>query len=245
MNTVLAFCALFATTSTPVGFTDDLDAAFQRAEKNNKCVYACFSGSDWCGWCKRLDKEVFAEKEFLDAVTNDFELVFIDSPSNKDLLSERAKVENPKLTKKYAIRGFPSALVFNPKGAKIAETGYRSGGAKAYAEHLKGMLALKDLDPAEKEKFLDKYEERLDGVMRKLNTKCRGLLKAEMDKGKSREEARTVADRAVAEFIPEVEAIVAEVESLQVPKELDKLHQEQLSAMKELVENMKSTGNKR
>ena len=48
-----------AKTSTPAGWTDDYDVALKRAAAENKLVLADFSGSDWCGWCKKLDKEVF------------------------------------------------------------------------------------------------------------------------------------------------------------------------------------------
>ena len=58
-----AFAAL-AETSTPAGWTDDYDAALERAAKENKLILADFSGSDWCGWCQRLDKEVFDTEEF-------------------------------------------------------------------------------------------------------------------------------------------------------------------------------------
>ena len=49
-----------------------------------------------------------------------------------------ALAENEKLTKKYGIRGFPTALILDDDGRKIAETGYRRGGAAKYAEHLMG-----------------------------------------------------------------------------------------------------------
>lgn len=126
--------------STPEGFIDNLDEAFKRAKDEKKHVYACFSGSDWCGWCVKLEREVFSKKEFLDAVKDDFILVFIDSPNDKGLLSKRAKTENPKLVGKYGIRGFPTALVFDADGNKIGKTGYRRGGAAEYAEHLKAMV---------------------------------------------------------------------------------------------------------
>ena len=82
--------ALLAQTSTPPGFTDNLDAAFDAARAGGKFIYACFSGSDWCGWCRRLEREVLVRTEFLEAVTNDYELVYIDSPSDTSLLSPRA-----------------------------------------------------------------------------------------------------------------------------------------------------------
>ncbi len=122
--------------STPVGFTDNLDEALAKAKAERKFVYACFSGSDWCGWCKKLEREVFAQPEFVPAVEKDYVLVFIDSPSNKGVLSKRAKKENPKLVKKYGINGFPTALILDGDGKKVGETGYRKGGPAKYAAHL-------------------------------------------------------------------------------------------------------------
>ena len=96
----------------------------------------CFSGSDWCAWCKKLECEVFSRPEFVSAVEKDYVLVYIDSPGNMSVLTERAKKENPKLVKKYGIEGFPTALILDGDGNKVGETGFRKGGAQAYAEHL-------------------------------------------------------------------------------------------------------------
>lgn len=126
-------------TSTPAGFTDNLDEALAEAGRSGKMVYACFSGSDWCGWCKMLEKEVLSKPEFVEGVKDDFVLVYIDSPSNKNLLSDRAKKENPKLVQKYGIPGFPTALLLDAKGEKMATTGYRKGGPEKYAKHLKSL----------------------------------------------------------------------------------------------------------
>ena len=52
-------------TSTPRGWTDDFEEAQKQAEKEGKLMLVDFSGSDWCGWCKKLDSEVFAKPEFL------------------------------------------------------------------------------------------------------------------------------------------------------------------------------------
>ena len=144
-NTIPMLCAslfalaAFAKTSTPEGWLDDYDAALKKAAAENKHVVIDFSGSDWCGWCKRLEKEVLSKKSFREGVTNDYVLVYIDSPSNKELLSDRAKVENPKLVEKYDIHGFPTALIINAKGEVVANTGYRAGGAKKYVKHLKAL----------------------------------------------------------------------------------------------------------
>ena len=124
-------------TSTPAGFTDNLDEALAKAKAEGKLVYACFSGSDWCYWCKKLEKEVLSDPLFVTGVMDDYVLVFIDSPENKALLSDRAKAENEKLTEKYGIRGFPTALILDGNGNRIGKTGYRQGGAAEYVKHLK------------------------------------------------------------------------------------------------------------
>ena len=123
-------------TSTPAGFTDNLDEALAKAKAEGKLVYACFSGSDWCYWCKKLEKEVLSDPLFVAGVMDDYVLVFIDSPENQALLSNRAKAENEKLTKKYGIRGFPTALILDGNGNRIGKTGYRQGGAAEYVKHL-------------------------------------------------------------------------------------------------------------
>ena len=127
------------TTSTPAGFTDNLDEALAKAKAEGKLVYACFSGSDWCHWCKKLEKEVLSDPLFVANVMDDYVLVFIDSPQNKAVLSDHAKAENEKLTKKYGIRGFPTAIaiILDGNGNRIGKTGYRQGGAAEYVKHLK------------------------------------------------------------------------------------------------------------
>ena len=123
-------------TSTPEGFTDNLDEALAKAKAEGKLVYACFSGSDWCGWCIKLEREVLSKIEFVKGVKDDFVLVFIDSPRNKSLLSEYAKKANKGLAKKYGIRGYPTALILDGDGNTVGKTGYRKGGAEGYVKHL-------------------------------------------------------------------------------------------------------------
>ena len=123
-------------TSTPAGWTDDFEAAQKQAEREDKLLLVDFSGSDWCGWCKKLDSEVFAKPEFLNGVKKDFVLVMIDSPRDKSLLSEKAAKQNPELQRKYRISGYPTVLIMDAAGEVLDKTGYRDGGAKAYVKYL-------------------------------------------------------------------------------------------------------------
>lgn len=136
----LAASAAFAATSTPAGWTDDFDAAKARAAAENKFILADFSGSDWCGWCKKLDREVFARPEFLESATNKFVLLMVDSPSDKSLLSEKAAKQNPGLVEKYGVSGFPTVLLLDAGGKVVLKTGYRAGGPVKYLEHLESSV---------------------------------------------------------------------------------------------------------
>ena len=133
----IAACGALAKTSTPVGWTDDYDAALKRAAAENKLVLADFSGSDWCGWCKKLDKEVFDTEEFRKGATNEYVLLMVDTPQDQELLSAKAKKQNPKLVEKYKVRGFPTVLVLDAKGGVVFQGGYEQGGPKKYLKMLR------------------------------------------------------------------------------------------------------------
>lgn len=137
---IAASFAAMAKTSTPEGWTDDYEAALKEAEAGKKYVIADFSGSDWCGWCKKLDKEVFAKSEFLEGAKDKYVLLMIDTPNNPALLSEKAKTQNPELVKKYDIHGFPSVLILDAKGEVVARTGYKQGGPVKYLEMLDSLI---------------------------------------------------------------------------------------------------------
>jgi thiol-disulfide isomerase/thioredoxin len=110
-----------------------------------------FTGSDWCGWCIKLDKEVFSQQPFLDYAHQEFVLVALDYPHGEEA---KAAVPNPErnkaLSNQYKIRGFPTILLMTPDGEVYAQTGYQAGGPEKYVEHLKelkttGMKAVADV----------------------------------------------------------------------------------------------------
>ena len=152
--TCAALCALAASakTSTPKGFTDDLDAALRRAAENGRKVVAVFSGSDWCGWCKELDKKILSKEAFLKVATNTYELVYIDNPMDTKVLSETGRKNNRRLTEKYGVRGFPAVFVLDAKGAVITTVdGY--DGDSGPAEYL-AKLESEILDAPDVKKYI-------------------------------------------------------------------------------------------
>ena len=124
------------------GWLTDFAAAQKLAKKKNLPILADFAGSDWCGWCVRLDKEVFSTKTFKDYAAKNLVLFLADFPNSKPQ-SKAVKAQNARLLKKYQVRGFPTVLLLNADGKVLATTGYREGGPKKYIQHLKQLLLKK------------------------------------------------------------------------------------------------------
>ena len=121
------------------GWLTDFEAAKQLAAEKGLPILADFSGSDWCGWCIKLDKEVFSQDEFKAYTEGNVVLFLADFP-NSTPQSEKVKKQNQALAEKYGIRGFPTVLLLDAEGNVLERTGYKSGGAETYVEHIKGLL---------------------------------------------------------------------------------------------------------
>ena len=137
----VAFLGLAASASAAGdGWMTDFEAAKVKAKAENKPMLLDFTGSDWCGWCINLDKEVFSEAAFKDYAAAELVLVELDFARTKEQSAE-LKAQNEALAKQYGVRGFPTILVLSPDGTLIDKTGYQRGGPEAYVEHIKGILA--------------------------------------------------------------------------------------------------------
>ncbi len=118
----------------------DLPKAQAKAKTENRLVLMDFTGSDWCGWCIKLNKEVFSKPEFVEYAEKNLVPVEIDFPRKKTQSAELKKA-NQQLQAKYKIEGYPTIIVLNGQGKKVGELGYQPGGPKAFIaslEKLKG-----------------------------------------------------------------------------------------------------------
>jgi thioredoxin-related protein len=135
-----ALLLLAATVARADLWMDDFEEAKAQAKAENKFLLLDFTGSDWCGWCKRLDAEVFEKSDFKNYAKNNLVLVKLDFPRGFSLKKKTAE-QNDKLAKEFGITGYPSILLLDPDGKKLTKTGYQDGGAEAYVQHLESLLA--------------------------------------------------------------------------------------------------------
>ena len=142
----LSACGQNASDSSHVSEEDDnyiwltdFNEAKVKALEEQKPILIDFTGSDWCGWCVKLEEEVFSQKDFIEYASDSLILVEIDFPKKK-IQSEELKIQNKALAEKYSIRGFPTVLLLSTEAELIEKTGYLSGGAKAYVNHIQSIL---------------------------------------------------------------------------------------------------------
>ena len=124
------------------GWIQDFDAAKAKAEKDGKDVLIDFTGSDWCGWCIKLHKEVFEQTGFQTEAPKQFVLLELDFPRTKPQ-DEKIKKQNAELAKRFSIEGYPSVILTDSKGRAYARTGYQAGGDQKYLELLAKLKATK------------------------------------------------------------------------------------------------------
>lgn len=123
------------------GWMRNFEGARKKAAEEKKDLLVDFTGSDWCVWCIKLNKEVFDHAEFKDGVKDGFVLVELDYPNDKSKVSEEEKKQNEELIKTYPIKGYPTILLCDPEGKPFAATGYRPDGPVPYVKHLAELKA--------------------------------------------------------------------------------------------------------
>ncbi len=116
----------------------DVNKAIKISTEKGKPLFFFFTGSDWCGWCKRLVKEVFIKPEFAAWATKNVVLVELDFP-RRTKLPEATQKQNRELGQMFGVRGYPSIWFVTPEVTagkvnfnKLGSQGYVAGGPKAW-----------------------------------------------------------------------------------------------------------------
>jgi thioredoxin-related protein len=133
----MTFAAVLSTAGLRANelWTEDFAAAKAEAAKDNKDLLMDFTGSDWCGWCIRLKKEVFDQDSFKKEATKSYVFVELDYPRSKQQ-SDAIKKQNKELSEQFGIEGYPTIYLADSKGRPYAKTGYQQGGPEKYLASL-------------------------------------------------------------------------------------------------------------
>jgi protein disulfide-isomerase len=132
---LLAACAaalIAVTAARAAEWTEDYAAAAAQAKKEHKMILLDFTGSDWCVWCQRTDKEVFETQKFKAFADQKLVLVKVDFPKSRPM-PDAVKAQNAKLQEKFGVEGLPMLVVLSPNEKVVfTQEGYKEGGPDAF-----------------------------------------------------------------------------------------------------------------
>ncbi len=94
------------------GWLVNLEKAYAISQETGKPIMANFTGSDWCGWCKRLTANVFSKPEFQQWAKENVVLLELDFPRRKKI-PEAIRQQNYSLQQALQVRGYPTVWVFH------------------------------------------------------------------------------------------------------------------------------------
>tara|TARA_R110002096_G_C14527339_1_gene717422 strand:- start:119 stop:544 length:426 start_codon:yes stop_codon:yes gene_type:complete len=117
----------------------DMEKAIAIATKENKKMLLFFTGSDWCGWCKKLQNEVFKTSDFEKWANENVVLVELDFPKRtpQDI---NVRNQNSQLQQMFQVRGYPTIHFVKaekkPDGKtnlnNLGKTGFVRGGSSKW-----------------------------------------------------------------------------------------------------------------
>ena len=139
MKNILLICTLFFSSLNLYsqdndGWLINFEEAAKLSIKSGKPILANFTGSDWCGWCIRLNREVFVTPEFKDWASENVILLELDYPRRQQQTDE-IKKQNRELQQFFQVRGYPTLHIFNvvitdgkTQITSLGKMGYLAGG---------------------------------------------------------------------------------------------------------------------
>lgn len=143
---VLLVIGSFASQAQELVWQTDINKAISISSKEKKPMLLFFTGSDWCGWCIRLQKEVLKTPEFAAWAKKNVVLVELDFP-RRTHQSDAIKNQNAGIQQAFGVQGYPTVWFAsaNQKDGKpsftgIGSTGYLAGGPSAWLAVADGIL---------------------------------------------------------------------------------------------------------
>ncbi len=152
----------------------NIDEAIAVSKTENKPLFLFFTGSDWCGWCIRLQNEVFKTPEFIAWAKEKVVLVELDFP-RRTPQSDALKIQNNQLQQFFQVRGYPTVW-FAKSGAavdgktgfeQLGSTGYVAGGPSKWLEGANSIISKFVPFTAEEQKVAKKVVKKKKAVKKK------------------------------------------------------------------------------
>ena len=121
------FILLLSSLSYSQDWQTSYERSLNKAKKENKKIILVFQGSDWCGPCIKLSKEIWSSNYFINYSNKKFVMLQADFPrKKKNFLSDEQQKSNNLLAEKYNPNGyFPFVVIIDKNENLLGEMGYK------------------------------------------------------------------------------------------------------------------------
>lgn len=128
---MLVFAGLSIQAQESAEWHTDFNKAMEISKNTHKPLFMFFTGSDWCGWCMKLQKEVFKTPEFEKWAKDNVVLLELDFPKRTPQ-SEELKQQNAGLNGFFQVRGYPTVWVTDVEKTKEGKVQFTARGSSGY-----------------------------------------------------------------------------------------------------------------
>lgn len=140
MISIVAVAVMLSQPTVPTGWLTDWDQARSAARASGRPILANFTGSDWCPYCIKLDKQVFQTREFKSWASKNVVLLTVDFP-RKTSLPAKLEKQNDMLSSEYGVSAFPTVLFLSADGDMLGTSGYLGeGGPTQWTDHARQQI---------------------------------------------------------------------------------------------------------
>ncbi len=102
----------------PKSFNEALKMAKKQDKKLILDVY-----TDWCGWCKKMDKDVYGKSDIKDIVEDDFIFYKLNAEGDEKITYLGKDYTAAQLAEFFEVSGYPTTIFLEPNG-KVIEYKY-------------------------------------------------------------------------------------------------------------------------
>ncbi len=93
----------------------EFSKALELAKKQNKIVVVDFY-TDWCGWCKRMDKDTYGHADVVKYAKAKLIMSKVDAESQEKTRFKERELTYQQLAMGLGVRGYPTTMFFDSNG---------------------------------------------------------------------------------------------------------------------------------
>lgn len=91
-----------------------------KAKKENKYVFIDFY-TDWCGYCKKLDKETYSNEKVYKYLNDKFVPIKVNAESNEKVIYAGKPIPQSELAKSFGVTGYPAMFFMETEKKPIGQ----------------------------------------------------------------------------------------------------------------------------